>query len=101
MYRHLDMEQIARTAEQLRRRIAERFPDSGLKQVAAEILSLTAKLAAVYAQSLDDPIILNAVNDVETLTGTLSAKIWQKIDIMDKVLLRREQAERKGMGEAA
>lgn len=61
-----------------------------------EMLSVTSKLAALYAQDLNDSVVLDAVNDVETLTGDLSAKIWQKIMILDVVtaypgLLRRRQ----------
>jgi hypothetical protein len=49
----------------------------------SEMLSLTSKLAAMHVQFLDDPIVLNAVNDVESLTHGLSNKIWQKIMILD------------------
>jgi hypothetical protein len=49
----------------------------------SEMLSLTSKLAALHVQHLDDPIVLNAVNDVESLTQGLSNKIWQKIMILD------------------
>ncbi len=49
----------------------------------AEILSLNAKIGALFAQNVDDPIVLNAVNDLESLTQGLSAKIWQKIMILD------------------
>jgi len=47
-----------------------------------EMLSLTGKLAAVYVQNFDDPVALNAVNEVEQLTTGLSRKIWQKIMIL-------------------
>jgi hypothetical protein len=49
----------------------------------SEILSLNAKVGALFAQNVDDPIVLNAVNDLESLTQGLSAKIWQKIMILD------------------
>jgi hypothetical protein len=48
----------------------------------SEMLSLTAKTAALYAQSLRDPVVVNAVNDIESLTANLSQKIWQKIMIL-------------------
>ena len=48
-----------------------------------ELLSLTSKLAALHAQHLQDPVVLDAVNDIETLTSDLSRKIWQKITILD------------------
>jgi hypothetical protein len=49
----------------------------------SEMLSLTSKLAAVYAQNLPDPVVIDAVYDIESLTTNLSQKIWQKITIVD------------------
>jgi hypothetical protein len=49
----------------------------------SELLALTSKLAALHAQHLDDPVVLDAVNDIESLTSDLSRKIWQKITILD------------------
>ncbi|MDX2286414.1 MAG: hypothetical protein NW241_19770 [Bacteroidia bacterium] len=49
----------------------------------AEMLSLIAKMSALFGQNMDDPVVLNAVNDIEQLTQSLSAKIWQKIMILD------------------
>ena len=49
----------------------------------SELLSLVGKLAALYAQSTTDGIVLAAVNDIETLTNGISRKIWQKIMILD------------------
>jgi hypothetical protein len=49
----------------------------------SEMLSLTNKLAALYAQHLPDSVVIDAVNDVEELTTNLSSKIWQKITIID------------------
>src|SRR5438046_10742979 len=40
MYRQLDSSRILETAERLERRIGERFPDSGLRQVAAELVQM-------------------------------------------------------------
>jgi hypothetical protein len=48
----------------------------------SELLSVTSKVAALYAQQLEDPVILDAVNEVESLTVGLSAKIWQKLVIL-------------------
>ncbi|MAC88295.1 MAG: hypothetical protein ACJAU5_000119 [Maricaulis maris] len=48
----------------------------------AETLSLAGKVAALYAQSSRDPVVIAAVNDIESLTSNMSAKIWQKIDIV-------------------
>jgi hypothetical protein len=47
-----------------------------------EMLSLVGKVAALYIQDFDDPVLLGAVNEVENLTTGLSRKIWQKIMII-------------------
>jgi hypothetical protein len=49
----------------------------------SEMLSLSSKVATLYAQDLNDPVVLDAVNDVEMLTSGLSRKIWQKIMILE------------------
>jgi hypothetical protein len=48
----------------------------------SEMLSLTGKLAALYMQNVRDPVIIDAVNEIEELTTSLSRKIWQKIVIL-------------------
>lgn len=49
----------------------------------SEMLALNSKLAALYAQNLHDPVVLAAVDEVETLTTGLCAKIWQKLVILN------------------
>jgi hypothetical protein len=49
----------------------------------AELLALTGKVAVLYAQSLPDPVVVEAVSDIERLTTGLSQKIWQKITIVE------------------
>jgi len=49
----------------------------------SELLSLTSKLAALYAARFNDTVILQAVDEVEALTTGLSRKIWQKIMILE------------------
>jgi len=51
----------------------------------SEMLSLSGKVAALYVQYLDDPVVLSAVTEVETLATGISGKIWQKIVILDTV----------------
>jgi len=48
----------------------------------SEILSLASKVSALYAERFDDPVVLQAVDEVEALTTGLSRKIWQKIVIL-------------------
>ena len=50
----------------------------------SEMLSLTGKIAALYVQGFDDPVVLSAVDQIEDLTTGLSRKIWQKITIIDE-----------------
>jgi hypothetical protein len=49
----------------------------------AEMLSLTGKLAALYAQAVNDDGVAAAVNDIETLGSNLARKIWQKIVLIE------------------
>ena len=48
----------------------------------SELFSLTSKVAALYGQSLKDPVVLDAVSDIETLAASLSNKVWQKIVVL-------------------
>ena len=50
----------------------------------SEMLSLISKIAALYVQEFDDPVVLAAVDEVETLTTGLASKIWQKIMILER-----------------
>lgn len=49
----------------------------------SELLSLVSKLAALQAQHLQDPVVLEAVGEIESLSSDLSRKIWQKITILN------------------
>jgi hypothetical protein len=48
----------------------------------SELLSLTAKIAALHIQEFNDAVVLGAVDEIETLTSSLSSKIWQKITLL-------------------
>jgi hypothetical protein len=50
----------------------------------SELLSLTAKVAALYAQSSKDPVVIEAASDIGQITTNLSNKIWQKIALMQQ-----------------
>jgi hypothetical protein len=64
------------------RRSLTRYELSRYLDYCSEMLALNSKLAALYAQNFDDPVVLGAVDEVETLTTGLSGKIWQKIVIL-------------------
>ena len=63
-------------------RTMNRFELSRYLDYCSEALSLTGKLAALYMKGFDDPVALQAVNEVEALTTGLSRKIWQKLTIL-------------------
>jgi membrane protein YdbS with pleckstrin-like domain len=48
----------------------------------SEMLSLSGKLAALYAQDFNDPDVIEAASDIEQLATNLSQKVWQKITIV-------------------
>lgn len=90
----VDMHQLTKDPDQLLQdaavtassphRSMTRFELSRYLDYCSELLSLTSKVAALYVQDSQDPVVLDAVNDVETLTTGLSGKIWQKIMILDR-----------------
>lgn len=51
----------------------------------SEMLSLAAKCAALYAEKLSDPVVIDTVGDIERLASELSNKIWQKITIVQNL----------------
>jgi hypothetical protein len=51
----------------------------------SDALALISKIAALYVQGFQDPVLLDAVDDVEDLTAGFSRKIWQKITIIEQL----------------
>ncbi|RWM10385.1 hypothetical protein [Mesorhizobium sp.] len=41
------------------------------------------KIAALFAQSVNDDVVVDGVNDIENLSSNLSRKIWQKITLIE------------------
>ena len=66
-----------RPSARIRPSSSERYLD-----YCSELFSLTSKVAALYGQSLRDPVVLDAVSDIETLGASLSNKVWQKIVVL-------------------
>ena len=56
----------------------------------SEMLSITGKLAALYAQSIQDQLVIDTVNDLESLSTNLSRKIWQKITMLGRIVPDRQ-----------
>lgn len=88
----IDMHQLTKDPERLRtrwiitpsspRQTMTAFELDRYLDYCSEMLALTGKVAAVYAQAFDDDVALAAVNDVEDLTTGLARKIWQKIMVL-------------------
>jgi hypothetical protein len=63
-------------------RTLSRFEVTRYLDYCSEMLSLTSKVAVLYAQVFPDPVVTDAVSDIERITAGLSQKIWQKIMIL-------------------
>lgn len=48
----------------------------------SEMLSLAAKIAALYAQGTRDSLIIETASDLGQITSDISSKIWQKITLV-------------------
>ena len=51
----------------------------------SEMLALIGKLAALYADRVRDPVVIDAVTEIENLTTSLARKIWQKISVIGEI----------------
>jgi hypothetical protein len=90
----IDMHQLTKDPERLLSpenatasspmRTLNRFELARYLDYCTEMLAIISKLGALYAQDLDDPQVLGAVNDIQGLTTGLSSNIWQKIVILDR-----------------
>jgi hypothetical protein len=63
-------------------RSLSRFDLTRYLDYCSEMVSLTSKLAVLYAQNFPDPVVTEAVSDIERVGAGLSQKIWQKIMIL-------------------
>jgi hypothetical protein len=96
----VDMHQLTKDPEsyaaqgshttRIRKRAMTPFELNRYLDYCSDALALISKIAALYAQSFKDPVLLDAVDDVEDLTAGFSRKIWQKITILEN--LRRALA---------
>lgn len=59
----------------------------------AEMLSLSAKVGALYAQHTRDSVVLETESDLAHITTHLSTKIWQKIEIVQSGYPRVQTSE--------
>lgn len=99
----IDMHQLTKDPSQIVIPLTRRTPSSPQRSLTpfqlvryldycSELLSIVGKLAALYAQSTSDPVVLQGVNDIEQLTNGLSRKIWQKIMMLDNDISEEQTA---------
>jgi hypothetical protein len=67
----------------------------------SELLSLIGKIGALYVQDFPDTVALEAVDQLSTLTNSLSRNIWQKIIILESMLDPANTAAESALGAAA
>jgi hypothetical protein len=90
----IDMHQLTKDPERLR----PDFVSTGLVEplgldrdemeryldYCSEMLSLVGKTAALCAEESRDSLVLDTVGTIETLTSSMSGKIWQKIAVLSR-----------------
>ncbi len=80
-------------------RVMTRFELVRYLSYCSEMLSLASKAAAVYADNIHDPAVIDAVGDIERLTTNLSQKIWQKITMVETDIEEERGAKAMSAGE--
>jgi hypothetical protein len=90
----VDMHQLSKDPEQVRSTYTptEQSIQHGLDadqlhhylDYCSEMLSLTAKTAALCAEHSSDGVVLETIFTIETLSTELSNKIWQKISLLPR-----------------
>ncbi len=91
----IDMHQLTKDPESyfgrgqnttvLRKRAMTPFELNRYLDYCSDALAVISKIAALYVQGFEDPVLLDSVDDVEDLTAGFSRKIWQKITILEHV----------------
>ncbi len=86
----IDMHQLTKDPKSLNSKGTEHSPKREMNNYelsryldyCSEMLSLTSKVSALYANDYNDEVALNTINEIEELTSSLSGKVWQKIMIL-------------------
>lgn len=86
----IDMHQLTKDPTAL---VQERAPPRSMSafqltrylDYCAEMLALVGKLAALYAERVRDPVVIEAVTEIENLTTGLARKIWQKVSLIGEL----------------
>jgi len=90
----IDMHQLTKDPEQLRDSFVPSAASDPLDMTrdemeryldyCSELLSLVGKTAALCAEESRDAVVLDTVSTIESLTTSMSRKIWQKISMLPK-----------------
>ena len=59
-----------------------------------DMLSLTGKLSALLVQRFKDEVVLAEVNEIEALANALAGRIWQKIQLLERLLEEGARGDR-------
>lgn len=86
----IDMHQLTKDPKSLNSQSTKHSPKRELNNYelaryldyCSEMLSLTSKVSALYANDYNDEVVLDTINEIEELTSSLSEKVWQKIMIL-------------------
>lgn len=83
----IDMHQLTKDPVALLRerappRMMSKFELTRYLDYCAEMLALIGKLGALFGERMRDPVVMEAVTEIENLTTGLARKIWQKITLL-------------------
>lgn len=88
----IDMHQLAKDPERLRSSLqptdvslTDDLSEDELGKYLSycgELLAIVGKAAALHAEATSDPVVLDTVSEIETLTSGISREIWQKITLL-------------------
>jgi hypothetical protein len=81
----LTKDPVALVQERAPPRAMTKFQLTRYLDYCAEMLALIGKLAALYAERMRDPVVIEAVTEIENLTTGLARKIWQKISLIGEI----------------
>lgn len=87
----LDADKLLRTIEVLRHRIFERFPDSGLHHVCAQLIEV-AKQTQSTTEKIGDPILWIRAAAISLIVLLLSIASWFSISLRHESVLTFEDA---------
>lgn len=102
----IDMHQVAKQPEGLLRHAADGNPQTTTTlyelnrylNYCTELLVIISKIAALYIQDFHDSAAVTAVDEVETLCGELSTRIWQKLQVVDRFALENHEDPEESTG---